>query len=72
MSDNVPIVVEEAKKKFYRRRLVTTIIVFVLGFVIGAEIAVILPTAWKYLQTLGSRLVPFPRNPWNMSLSGAY
>ena len=48
-------VVEETKKKFYRRRLVTTIIAYAIAFAEGSDVAFILPTAWKYLQTLGSR-----------------
>ncbi|CAG0904222.1 unnamed protein product [Darwinula stevensoni] len=55
MSASMSNIVEEATKKFYRRRLVTTIIAFVIAFAIGSENAVIFPTAWKYLQMLGSR-----------------
>ncbi|CAG0892724.1 unnamed protein product [Darwinula stevensoni] len=52
---SLSMIVEEAKKKFYRGRMVTTLITLLLAFAIGSETAVILPTAWKYLQTLGSR-----------------
>ncbi|CAG0888362.1 unnamed protein product [Darwinula stevensoni] len=55
MTESLPFLVERAAKKFYRRRVGTVIIVFVISFAVGCENAIILPTAWEYLQSLGSR-----------------
>ncbi|CAG0904670.1 unnamed protein product [Darwinula stevensoni] len=55
MPESLPLLVERAAKNFYRRRLVTVVIGLVVAFAVGSENAIILPTAWKYLQSLGSR-----------------
>ena len=54
MDETTPILKDQAIRQFRKHRLVTVIIIFVVAFAIGSENAVILPTAWKYLQSLGS------------------
>ncbi|CAG0892726.1 unnamed protein product [Darwinula stevensoni] len=54
MGESTPLLKDQAIKQFRKRRWVTVVIIFFMAFAIGAENAVILPTAWKYLQSLGS------------------